>query len=195
MLFAKVFLKFTLITVLLIFLFVEESDAVSVTIFNYPSIITDDSFTITASVSGATSGTNYLKIDLFKDGLVSYFGETFNNSDWYGGPTYSQYLPITIQTGTVWGGIIQGRVGSPTSSQYDGTGTYKMRVRRYTSGGGYIFFETKKKAGGVLINFSIPTTKPTPTPSSKPSLNPLSKPPPPPTPPPNTNTTPPPNIS
>src|SRR5258708_22660058 len=151
MLFAKVFLKFTLITVLLIFLFVEESDAVSVTIFNYPSIITDDSFTITASVSGATSGTNYLKIDLFKDGLVSYFGVTFSNSDWYGGPTYSQYLPITIPTGTVWGGIIRGRVVSTTRSQYDGTGTSKIRVRRYTSGGGYNSFEINKKLALVFF--------------------------------------------
>lgn len=153
------------IVALIVFLFflhfVKSVFAVTVTIFNYPSTITEDAFTITASVSGATTGTNYLRIDLFKDGTTNYFGETFNSSDWYGGSTYSQYLPITIQTGVNWNGDIQGRIASPTISQYDGSGAYKIRLRRYTSGGGYTSSEANNSA--VAISIVLPTSTPTPT--------------------------------
>lgn len=161
------------IIVLIAFLFylhfAKPTLAVSVTISDYPSTITEDSFTITASVSGATTGTNYLRIDIFKDGTTNYFGETFNNTDWYGGSTYSQYLPITIQTGVTWSGNIQGRIGSPTATQYDGSGTYKIRLRRYTSGGGYTSTEANNSA--VTISIALPTSTPTPTdtPTSTPS--------------------------
>lgn len=153
--------KILILFFLLFLLFPQKVFAVSVTISDYPSTITEDAFTITASVSGATTGTNYLRIDIFRDGTINYFGETFNNSDWYGGSTYSQYLPIAIQTGVVWSGNIQGRIGSPTTTQYDGSGTYKMRLRRYTSGGGYTSSEASNSA--VLISIAVPTSTPTPT--------------------------------
>lgn len=141
--------------------------AVTVTIANFPSTITEDSFTLKASISGATTGTNYLRIDLYKDQPTNYFGETFNGSDWYGGSTYSQYLPITIQSGVMWSGSIQGRVGSPSYSQYDSSGTYKLRLRRYTSGGGYTAAEANNSSVAVLI--SIPTPTPIPTDSPTPT--------------------------
>ena len=150
-----------LIAFLFFLYFTKPAFAVSVTISDYPSTITEDAFTITASISGATAGTNYLKIDIFEDGTTNYFGETFNNSDWYGGSTYSQYLPITIQTGVTWSGNIQGRIGSPTTTQYDGNGIYKIRLRRYTGGGGYTASEANNSA--VTISIAIPTSTPTPT--------------------------------
>jgi len=152
------------------FPFIKTVFAVSVTISDYPSTVTENSFTITASVSGAVTGTNYLKIDLFKDGSENYFGETFNNADWYGGSTYSQYFPISVQSGVTWSGNLQGRVGSPSSTQYDGTGTYKMRLRRYTSGGGYTSSEANNNA--VVVSIVIPT--PTPTVTSTPTPGPTS---------------------
>lgn len=154
-----------LVCLLLLFCFIflpNPSFAVTVTITNYPSTITDDVFTLTASVSGATTGTNYLKIDIAKEGTTDYFGETFNGTDWYGGSTYSQYFPISIQSGTSWIGQVQGRTGSPTISQYDGTGTYKIRLRRYTSGGGYTTSEANNSA--VFVSISLPTATPTSTP-------------------------------
>ena len=150
-----------LVAFLFFLYFTKPAFAVSVTISDYPSTITEDAFTITASISGATAGTNYLKIDIFEDGTTNYFGETFNNSDWYGGSTYSQYLPITIQTGVTWSGNIQGRIGSPTTTQYDGNGIYKIRLRRYTGGGGYTASEANNSA--VTISIAIPTSTPTPT--------------------------------
>ena len=159
------------LTLFLFAIFTSRAYAVTVSITNYPPTITDQSFTLTASVSGATTGTNYLKIDIFKDGTTNYFGETFNNSDWYGGSTYTQYLPITIQSGVVWGGTIQGRIGSPTTTQYDGTGTYKIRLRRYTGGGGYTASEADNSS--VVVGISLPTATPipsdTPTPTKTPT--------------------------
>lgn len=159
------------IIVLIAFLFffagAKSVSAVTVTISDYPGTLTDESFTISASVSGATSGTNYLRIDLFEDGTTNYFGETYNGSDWYGGSTYSQYAPITIQSGVTWSGSVQGRIGSPTGTQYDGSGTYKIRLRRYTSGGGYTSTEANNSA--VVISIALPTSTPTPTVTPTPS--------------------------
>jgi|SRR5581483_3988113 len=138
-----------------------KSLAVTVSVTNYPNTITDDTFTLTASISGATAGTNYLRVDIYKDQTTSYFGETYNGADWYGGSTYTQYLPITIQTGVSWIGNIQGRVGSPTTSQYDGTGVYRIRLRRYTSAGGSTASEANNSS--VIISINLPTPTPTPT--------------------------------
>ena len=143
--------------------------AVSVTISDYPSTITQDSFTITASISGATTGTNYLRIDLLKEGTTNYFGETFNNADWYGGSDYSQYLPVSMISGITWSGTVQGRIGSPTSAEYDGSGAYKMRLRRYTSGGGSTAAEANNSAVTVSISLPTPTATPTPTPANTPT--------------------------
>src|SRR5258706_10031607 len=108
--------------------------AVSVSITTHPSTIMQDMFTLSASISGAGNGTNYLRIDIYKDGTQNYFGETFNGTDWYSGSDYHGYFPITI-AGSSWNGNIMGNLGSPSVSQYDGTGTYKIRLRRYTGGG------------------------------------------------------------
>jgi len=158
--------------------FANPTLAVTITISDYPSTITEDSFTITASISGATTGTNYLRVDLFKDGATNYFGETFNSSDWYGGSTYSQYLPVSMVSGITWSGNMQGRIGSPTSTEYDGSGVYKMRLRRYTSGGGSTATEANNSA--VTISISLPT--PTPTPTITPTPAPTNTPTPTPTP-------------
>jgi len=151
-----------LIVLLFLYLFFpSDASAVSVIITDHPLTISDDPFVITASISGASSGTNYLRIDIFKDqASPNYFGETFNNNDWYGGSIFSQYFPVTIQNGS-WVGNIQGRVGSPISSQYDGTGNYKIRLRRYTGGGGYTASEANSSAVPIAIIF--PTITPTPT--------------------------------
>ena len=148
--------------------------AVTTIITNFPSAIADDSFTITASISGATTGTNYLKIDLFEDQTTNYFGETFNGTDWYGGSTFSQYLSISVQNSATWSGTLQGRIGGPSSSQYDGTGTYKMRLRRYTGGGGYTASEANNSA--VTISIILPTQTPIPTLTPAPTSIPTSTP-------------------
>lgn len=152
--------------------FANPALAVTVSITDFPSTISQDSYTITASISGAATGTNYLRIDLYKDSTTNYFGETFNGSDWYGGSTYSQYFPVNIQSGIVWSGTIQGRVGSPSSTQYDWSGVYKLRLRRYTSGGGNTASEADASAVTISISLPTPTLTLTPTPTTAPTNTP-----------------------
>jgi hypothetical protein len=134
--------------------------AVTTSINNAPTNISTDPFSIEITVAGASSGTNYLRIDLFKASTSNYFGETFNGVDWYKDTTFSQYYPVNIQSGVNWNGQIQARVGNPTSTQYDEPGNYKLRVRRYTSSGSYNTTEANNSA--IDININIPIASPTP---------------------------------
>ncbi len=147
------------------FLFIKDAFAVTTSISNLPQSISADPFSFTVTISGAGTGTNYLRIDLYKPSSSNYFAETFNGSNWYGESDYTQYYPINIQAGNNWSGQIQGRVGTPISNQYDGPGTYKLRVRRYTSSGNYNTTEANNSATDVTIDISstTPTLNPTPT--------------------------------
>ena len=152
-----------LIVIATFFLFSKPILAVTVTISNLPSSITDSAFTFNVSVSGATSGTNYLRMDLYKDGTTNYFGETYNGSSWYNGSDGKQFLPITVISGQTWNGSVQGRIGNPSSGEYPGSGTYKIKIRRYTSSGNLSSGDTQTPQD-VQINYSAPS--PTPTTSS-----------------------------
>jgi hypothetical protein len=171
-----------LVTFLLFLIVSKAAWSVTVNITNFPVIVTDEPFTLTASISGATAGTNYLRVDIFKESTSNYFGETFNGSDWYGGSSFTSYYPISIQSGVFWSGSLQGRVGSPTQTEYDSQGTYKIRLRRYTSGGGTSSSEANLSSVPVSIVFPTqtptplpPTNTPTPTPTLKPTPTTVSK--------------------
>lgn len=136
---------------------------VTITTSNIPSTITDESFTINVSVSGASAGTNYLRIDLYKENTTNYFGETYNNTSWYGGSTGTQYFPITIVSGQTWSGTVQGKVGTPTSTEYLGSGAYKLKIRRYTSSGSPTSND-QQTPQDITINIS--SSSPSPSPST-----------------------------
>ncbi|MBI4226575.1 lamin tail domain-containing protein [Candidatus Roizmanbacteria bacterium] len=150
---------------LIYFLNVKNALAVTTSISNPPQSISAEPFTIKVTVSGASTGINYLRIDLYKPSTTNYFGETFNGLSWYSGSDHSQYYSIAIQSGIDWSSEIQGKVGNPNSTQYDGPGTYKLRVRRYTSSGNYNTTEANNSAVDVNINLSLisPTPLATPT--------------------------------
>ena len=176
------FMKRVSITIfLLLFIslvLVKKVKAVTTSISSTPQNISTDPFTIKVIISGASSGTNYLRIDLYKPSTANYFGETFIGSDWYSGSDHTQYYPITAQSGIEWSGEIQGRFGNPSSNQYDGTGTYKLRVRRHTQSGSYNSTEANNSAVDVTINVSTSTLTPNPTPTqiSSPTENQSSSP-------------------
>src|SRR3989344_1043576 len=112
---------------LLIFLgFPASVFAVTVDILNYPASISTDQFSVTASVSGAQSGTNYLRIDLYKEGTSNYFGETYNEQNWYGGSNGNEYFPIIISDAESASATILGRMGSPSSADFPSDGQYKL---------------------------------------------------------------------
>lgn len=153
-----------------LFVGVKSCSAVAVTISNVPSQVTADPFEITVTVTGATAGINYLRVDLYKDGTTNYFGETFNSSDWYGGSDGKSYLPITIETSKAWTGTVKARAGVPSVTEYDNQGTYKIRVRRYTgsgAGGG-----EDPNLSAQTVSISIPTPTPTPSPTNTPTPSP-----------------------
>jgi hypothetical protein len=157
---------------LMFFLFFlpHSVSAVSVSILTYPTTITEDAFTLTASISGAATGTNYLRVDIYKDGKTNYFGETFNGSDWYSGSDGKQYLPISVKTGTIWNGTIQARIGDFSNADYDGSGSYRIRLRRYTSSGGSGSEDAALSSQTITI--AVPTVTPTPTTIPDPTATP-----------------------
>lgn len=155
--------------------------AVTITLSNVPSTVSTDQFTFNASISGASAGTNYLRVDLYKDSTTNYFGQTYGVNGWYGDSDYAQYLPITIVSGQIWTGQIQARVGNPTITQYDGNGIYRLRLRRYTSSGNYTSSEADTTSTIIAIAYPTitptPTDVPTPTATPKPpTATPMSKP-------------------
>jgi len=158
-----------LIIIVFFILFVPQNAyAVSVTVSDLPASIGTDPFTFSVHIAGAASGTNYLRVDLYKDETTNYFGETFNGSGWYGGSDGTQYLPIAISGDNTY--TVQGRVGDTIPKDYDGTGNYKLRIRRYTAGGNYTNDEAKVSAVSVVLVF--PTAVPSPTPTSIPTKTP-----------------------
>ncbi len=155
-------MKAILIAFLLLFFFARPAFAVTVAITNYPSAVGIDSFLINVSILGASPGTNFIRVDFYKDGTSNYFGETFNNSDWYSGSDGKQYFPITIiDSKSTASASLQTRIGSPNSNEYNGPGAYRMRVRRYTNSGGQ--GSEDPMLSSVPININIPTNTLTPT--------------------------------
>lgn len=141
--------------------------AVTITISNIPQEVSDQPFEINVSITGASAGTNYLRIDLYKEGSTNYFGETYSGNAWYGGSDGKQYFPITIVSGQIWSGSVQGKIGNPTLGEYPGPGSYKLRIRRYTTSGNSA--STDQTSQDIEINYQLPNPTPTPSPTSTPT--------------------------
>ena len=141
-----------------LFWFVPSVHAVSVDVSGIPQSISISPFSVTVSVTGANSGKNYLRIDLFKEGTSNYFGETYNGSEWYFGSVGTSYLPIDISASSTASAVVQAQVGEPSAAEYAGSGAYKLRIRRYTSASSY----------STSATYDIAIDVPTPTPSFTP---------------------------
>lgn len=157
----------SIILVAIALLFPRAAYAVSLTITNNPQTISSEPFTLSVTIDGAQAGTNYLRVDIYKESTTNYFGETYNGSDWYGDSEHAQYLPVQIESGQAKTIEVQARIGSPTIGEYDDQGSYKIRVRRYTSSGNYNSDESNN--GSVSVNIDAPTASPTPAPSPSPT--------------------------
>jgi hypothetical protein len=144
-------------------LLTQKIHAVSITINSYPSSISSEIFNIQASISGATNATNYLRLDLYKEGTNNYFGETFNGSDWYTGAEGKNYFPIQIQSSSA-SATIQGQLGNPSINSYPGPGIYKLKLRRYTSSG-----SQSQNDQQTPVEIQIDYIPPTPTPTDSPT--------------------------
>lgn len=148
------------VVILLTFLFFAKPvSAVTVTISNTPTSVTDQSFSFNASISGASAGTNYLRANFFPTGTTNYFGYTDNGSSFINSSTCSEYLAVTIDSSGNWSGTVQAKTDT-ASSYYSGTGTYGFKVRRYTqSCSSYIW------SNETTVNVNA-SSSPSPSPSS-----------------------------
>lgn len=156
------------ILITLLFLFPSRVFAITVTISNIPTTISDQPFNIDVSVSGAQAGTNYLRANLFPSGTTKYFGYTFNGSSFVNGSDYSEYLPITIDSSSEWTGTIQAKL-DPASSYFAGSGNYSLKVRRYTQSGSSYTWSNEIT---LAVDFATPTPSPSPTPTPSPTQPP-----------------------
>ena len=172
--------KLTFLFLFIVFLFLIfpfSLEAVTVEV-SAPSIINSkDSFNVGINIEGPNPGTNYLRIDLYKDGTSNYFGETYNGSSWYFGSDGTQYSPIEISPEGTASAIVQARIGDPSTNDYPGPGAYKLKIRRYTQSGSSAQNDIQNPVD-VQINIATPTPTasptqtPSPTPSSTPTLTP-----------------------
>lgn len=167
-----------------------SASAVTLDILSAPDSIFTSEFSITTQVTNAQAGINYLRIDIYKDGTSNYFGETNNGNEWYSGSDGTKYFPITITADQIATASIQGRFGNPSTGDYPGPGSYKMRVRRYTSSGNAGSTEQIPKDIQITVALPSPTPTPEPTPDVDPSPTPKASSSPSPTPKPTTKATP-----
>jgi hypothetical protein len=144
--------------------------AVSLMISSYPSSVSIDPFNISVSVQGASEGNNYLRADLYKEGTVNYFGETFNGSSWYMGSDGKSFYPITVVSSSA-SALLQIRIGNPSIAEFTGSGLYKLKIRRYTASGSLASSDTQTPVD-VTINYSTPTPVPTAAPTQTPTVSP-----------------------
>jgi hypothetical protein len=163
----RIFLYTTYFLLLLLyffFLFVRNTSAVTISLSGVPPTITQDPFTITVSISGAKKGTNnYLKMDIFQNGSTHYFGFTQNGNGYYKDTDFSHYPQVTINDSGSASATLVGKADF-SSSYYEGSGSYSIRVRRYTSSGSYSADESNQSIAPVFLQGPAPST-PTPTPT------------------------------
>lgn len=153
------------ISLFALFFFVTPVNAVTITISEAPASIGTESFTLSAFVDGPSPGTNYLRVDLYKETTINYFGETFNGSDWHSDSNGTNYFPITIDSSGTASAQLTARLGTPSVTDYPGPGQYKVKIRRYTSSGNPASSDQQTPID-ISITYAWPT--PTPTPSATP---------------------------
>lgn len=126
-----------------------------VVINNFPPSISADPFDIDVTVTGAKNGTNYLRVEFYKNGTKNYFGETFNGKDWTSGSIGEDYFPIVIN-GASASAIVKARIGNPNETEYGGPGDYKLKVKRYTQSGAPAVIDDEKEVD-IKINYNLQT--------------------------------------
>ncbi len=151
-------------------LFASSSFAAAPAITAYPTttISLDTSFTITATMSGLSSNAIYrLRVAISQPGISSYFGSTYDGTTWHmGSIADGNFISITTDGNGAWGGNIQGKIDSDDPNFTTGSGTYDLKIGRYTQTGSSVTWSSP-----VSITITVPPT-PTPTNTPTPTLTP-----------------------
>ena len=109
----------------------------------------------------------YLRAVFFHpEAATKYFGATFNGADWYSGKPspidHLRFLRITTSEEGSWSGKLKARVDEGMTDR--GSGVYKFKVGRYTSGGSGPEWSDNE----MEVRLVLPSLMPTATPTSKP---------------------------
>lgn len=162
------------------FSFVKPVFATAPTITAYPTgtLSLDTAFTVTATMSGLSKSATYrLRIAIAQSGTSNYFGSTYNGTSWYNGTpspiNYANFLTITTDAIGVWGGDIQGKIESDDPNFTTGSGTYDLKIGRYTQTGSIATWSDTVSIEIVIPPTPTPTNTPTPTPTPAPTSTPV----------------------
>lgn len=160
----------------------------SITAFPSGTVSLDTAFTVTATMSGLSKSATYrLRIAIAQPETFNYFGSTYDGTTWHmGSIADGNFVNITTDAIGVWGGDIQGKIDSDDPNFTTGSGTYDLKIGRYTQTG-----ITPTWSNLVSITIAVPPTPTptnTPTPTSPPTATPTPTKIPTPTPVPNTPT-------
>ncbi len=131
----------------------------------YPSetLNLDTAFTVTATMSGLSKNATYrLRVAISQAGTSVYFGSTYDGTTWHTGSIADgNFVSITTDGNGVWGGDIQGKIDSDDPNFTTGSGTYDLKIGRYTQTGSTATWSDPKS-----IEITVP---PTPTPTLTPA--------------------------
>jgi hypothetical protein len=145
----------------------------------------DQSFTITATMSGLSKNAIYrLRVAIAQPGTTDYFGSTYDGTTWHAGSVSSgNYVLVTTDANGSWFGSMQGKVDPDDPNFTTGSGTYDLKIGRYTQTGSTatwsdpvsisIYAPPPTPVPPTPTPTHTPTRMPTPTPTQKPSPIPV----------------------
>src|SRR3989338_8381460 len=148
--------------------------APAITAYPNTTISLDTSFTVTATMSGLTNNAVYrLRVAIAQSGTSNYFGSTYDWSTWHmGSISDGNYVNITTDGNGAWGGDIQGKIDSDDPSFTTGSGTYDLKIGRYTQTGVTATWSNPVSITVTVPPTPTPTLTPTPTPTTAPTNTP-----------------------
>ncbi len=126
----------------------------------------DSGFSLSATMSGLSKNATYrLRIALAQSGTTNYFGSTYDGSNWHDGSiTDGNYIAVTTDNSGAWWGDMQGKVDSEDPNFTTGSGSYDLKIGRYTQTG-----TSATWSDPVQVSIAVPPTN-TPTPTNSPTL-------------------------
>jgi len=161
------------VTALFFLYFANPIFATAPVITAYPTgtLSLDTSFTVTATMSGLSKSAIYrLRVALAQPGTSNYFGSTYDGTNWnMGSIADGNFINITTDGYGAWGGDIQGKIDSNDPNFTTGSGTYDLKIGRYTQTGTTVTWSDPPSSVSIIVP---PTPTPTPTNTPTPTLTP-----------------------
>lgn len=117
------------------------------------------------TLQGQYNKTYYLEGAFKKIDANSYFGLTYNGSEWakYTSSLFTTLLAIKTDQEGKWSGVVKVKI-DPESQLYKGDGTYKLQMKRFTSAGSSTWSDNE-----LAITIKEPPLTPTLSPTQSPT--------------------------